>query len=418
MRQTAAEFQPWPPRPGLRLFRRANAAREMFCSKVFDNGIDKGDSSPTSGLDRAPLRTDALVTQEPSVLVISDRPEQAGLLVQAINTVVTCRQIVSGAEMPAQRPFLAVVDVTRDEAAAARWLTLLEGLRVPSLQLAPRPVTTRPVPTRFLPANAPRMTVLAAVFDLMDGLQAARGRGCEGVARRGPAIVARADTANRTVAEAFDAARRGEPVSFAAVEAGSAAILEAVSECGIRTWLEIIGRYDQQLYQHSLSVAGYAAAFGAGLTLSRDDQMRLVRSALLHDIGKSRIPLTILNKPGRLTADEMTVMRTHPSVGANLIEGQGEFDSSLLAVVRHHHEMLDGSGYPDGLSGGEIPDLVRLVTICDIHSALTERRAYRDPLPHEAAHEIMQDMGGKLDVDLLRAYRGAVVAPLAQVPAA
>jgi putative nucleotidyltransferase with HDIG domain len=230
--------------------------------------------------------------------------------------------------------------------------------------------------------------------------------------------VAKADAANRTIAEAFDAARCGAPISLASVEAGTAAILEAVSECGIRTWLEIVSRYDQQLYQHSLSVAGYAAAFGDGLTLSWADQMRLARAALLHDIGKSRIPLAILNKPGRLTPDEMAVMRTHPSVGADLLGAQEEFDPTLLAVVRHHHEMLDGSGYPDGLSAGDIPDLVRLVTICDIHSALTERRAYRNPLPHEAAHEIMRDMGAKLDVDLLRAYRSAVVTPLAQMPVA
>jgi len=353
------------------------------------------------------------VIQEASVLVISDRPEQAAPLVQAISTVVACRQIASGSQMPAQRPFLAVVDVTKDEAAAVTWLTRLHGLHVPSLQLAPRPVTTRP-PTRFLPANAPRMAVLAAVFDLMDGIAADRGHDSDGAAR----IAVRADTANRTIAAAFDAARSGVPVSLAAVESGTEAILDAVSEVGIRTWLETVGRYDQQLYQHSLSVAGYAAAFGAGLTLSRTDQMNLARAALLHDIGKSRIPLAILNKPDRLTADEMAVMRTHPAVGADLLEDQSTFDPTLLAVVRHHHEMLDGSGYPDGLSGGDIPDLVRLVTICDIHSALTERRAYRNPLPHEAAHEIMREMEGKLDTDLLRAYRNAVVTPLTQTAVA
>jgi len=354
------------------------------------------------------------VTQESSVLVISDRPEQAGLLVQAIDTVVACRQIAAGAGMPAQRPLLAVVDVSRDEATAKAWVARLHGLRIPSLQLALRPVVSRPAPTRFLPADTPRKTVLAAVFSLMDVVQTTRTRAFDRTAR----FAAKADLANRSVAEAFDSARRGEAVSPTAVDAGTEVILDAISECGIRTWLEIIGGYDQQLYQHSLSVAGYAAAFAGGLKLARADQMRLARAALLHDVGKSRIPLAILNKPGRLNPDEMAVMRTHPSVGANLLEATGGFDASMLAVVRHHHEMLDGSGYPDGLSAHEIPDLVRLVTICDIHSALTERRAYRDPLPHEEAHEIMRDMGPKLDVDLLRAFRSAVVVPLAQVPAA
>ena len=186
-------------------------------------------------------------------------------------------------------------------------------------------------------------------------------------------------------------------------------ILEAISDCGIRTWLETIDHHDSQIYQHSLSVAGYAAAFALHLNFSRADQMRLAKAALLHDLGKAKIPLSILNKPGKLTAEEMAVMRTHPDIGADILAAQGEFDDTMLAVVRHHHEMLDGTGYPSRLSGTAIPDLVRLVTICDIHSALTERRAYRNPLPHDEAHAIMCKMSSKLDLTLLKAFAPIVL---------
>ena len=77
----------------------------------------------------------------------------------------------------------------------------------------------------------------------------------------------------------------------------------------------------------------------------------------------------------------------------------------MLAVVRSHHEMLDGSGYPDGLTGWEIPDLVRLVTVCDIYGALIERRPYRAPMPAGKAYGILVSMAGRLDADLVRAFR-------------
>ncbi len=82
----------------------------------------------------------------------------------------------------------------------------------------------------------------------------------------------------------------------------------------------------------------------------------------------------------------------------------------LLSVVRSHHEMLDGSGYPDRLRGGEIPDLVRLVTICDIHAALIERRPYKAPMDAGKAYAILESMAGRLDADLVRAFQPVVQA--------
>lgn len=346
--------------------------------------------------------------QTTTVLIVSDRPQLAALLARAVENVVACRCIDPEAALPAVLPAIAVVDVTRNATLARAWVARLLAARVVTLQLTNhaaaigRTVTA----TRTLRADAPRTVVLATLFGLIDQRQGVRPTPVPTKAARAASL---AQAADGLITRVFEAAASGRTLTLAETDAGTEIVLDAISECGIRTWLEAIERHDQQLYQHSLSVAGYAAAFGHGLGMSRADQIRLARAALLHDLGKARIPLEILNKPGRLTAAEMAVIQTHPAIGADLLSTQGGFDAETLQVVRHHHEMLDGSGYPDGLAGAAIPDLVRLVTICDIHSALTERRPYRDPLPHREAHALMLDMVPRLDGDLLRAFERVVL---------
>jgi HD-GYP domain-containing protein (c-di-GMP phosphodiesterase class II) len=102
---------------------------------------------------------------------------------------------------------------------------------------------------------------------------------------------------------------------------------------------------------------------------------------------------------------EMSRIREHPTRGYDLLLEQGGFSEQVMDCVLHHHELLDGSGYPDGLKGDEIGDLVRITTIADIFSALIEPRAYKEALPAEDAFEIMRKMDGKLDADLMRAFR-------------
>ncbi|GJD97072.1 HD-GYP domain-containing protein [Methylobacterium iners] len=352
------------------------------------------------------------MTPEHFVLIVSDRPKEAGLLVRGIRKIIACRSVGPSSPMPADLPAVVVIDVG-DDAAAGSWMTQLHALRLPCLHLARAPANEKegshPLgATRSLPVGSSRAVVLAALFDLIDALQQARIHQARRSVRAS-LVQGLAGQANVLIGSAFTAAQSGRPIDAAEVEAGTEVILEAISDCGIRAWLEIINRHDEQLYQHSLSVAGFAAAFALQLQLGRADQMRLAKAALLHDIGKAQIPKAILNKPGKLTPEEMAVMRTHPGAGADILARQGDFDAKILAVVRHHHEMLDGSGYPDGLAGEAIPDLVRLVTICDIHSALTERRAYREPLPHDEAHAIMRRMSTKLDGALLRAFSPIVL---------
>ena len=180
--------------------------------------------------------------------------------------------------------------------------------------------------------------------------------------------------------------------------------MAAIAEGGIRQWLDVVWTYDEATYQHCLLVTGLAAAFAASLHFTKTDQKNVTRAALLHDLGKAKIPLAILNKSSALTAEEIAIMRTHAQIGYELLREQGEFESEILEVVLRHHELLDGSGYPDGLAGSQINDLVRLVTICDIYAALIERRSYKQAIDPASAFKILKEMEGKLEGALVRAF--------------
>lgn len=198
-------------------------------------------------------------------------------------------------------------------------------------------------------------------------------------------------------------------VTPALVDTGTELVAEAVREAGVRDWVRAVRCFDDATHQHCLLVAGLAAAFSGTLGLRASDRHRLTKAALLHDVGKTQIPRHILNKPGSLDAGEMAIMRTHAAQGHAMLIDRG-FEDIVLRVVRSHHEMLDGSGYPDKLSDAEIPDLVRLVTICDIYGALIEHRPYRPPMPYAKAYGILQSMSGRLEDDLVRAFRPVALA--------
>ena len=153
----------------------------------------------------------------------------------------------------------------------------------------------------------------------------------------------------------------------------------------MREWLTTVGCHHTGSYRHCLFVTGFAVAFAQHLGMREDDQRRLARAALLHDVGKAFIPVAILDKPGPLTLEEMEEMRQHPRRGYDALAAQGGFPPEMLDVVLHHHEFLDGTGYPDGLNGKQISDIVRLTTIVDIYAALVEKRAYRLQFTHARA---------------------------------
>ena len=205
----------------------------------------------------------------------------------------------------------------------------------------------------------------------------------------------------------FSAACSGAPVDSTAVQTASAAIVDQLEAQGLSAWIDTVRMHHSQTYQHCLLVTGLAGAFAEHIGLSRKDRQRLSFAGMLHDIGKARIPLAILEKPGRLDENELAVMRKHPEYGLDALGTAAALPAEMLDMVVHHHEFLDGSGYPHGLQGSEISDLVRMMTISDVFGALIEKRSYKAPLSGEVAYQILLDMGPKLDKDLVRAFKFA-----------
>jgi HD-GYP domain-containing protein (c-di-GMP phosphodiesterase class II) len=130
---------------------------------------------------------------------------------------------------------------------------------------------------------------------------------------------------------------------------------------------------------------------------------------MLHDVGKSQVPLEILDKPGKLDDGEWKIMRNHPEHSREILLSNQGLDADTVAMAVNHHEKLDGTGYPDGLSGAQISDHVRLTAIADVYSALIDKRSYKEAMGQEEALDLMAKFVGHLDMDLLGAFRSFVL---------
>lgn len=202
----------------------------------------------------------------------------------------------------------------------------------------------------------------------------------------------------------FDAVQRGEPLPAEPLNASADQISQALEGNNIETWLDELKKHHSYTHRHSMHVTGFSIAFGLHYRMRQADVHRLAIGALMHDVGKAKIPLDILDKPATLTQHEKEIIARHPVYSCEILEEDGQFDDEVIDVARHHHENLDGSGYPDGLVGDQISDLVRIVTVADVFSALVDKRSYKDSLPRNIAFSVMCDMDGKLDMDIVRAF--------------
>lgn len=206
------------------------------------------------------------------------------------------------------------------------------------------------------------------------------------------------------IAEMFATGRTGQSPSVELTTRCGAQIVDRLRDIGLSAYLSAIRNHHSRTYTHCLTVTAVAVGFGIQLGLGRADSERLAVAGLLHDIGKSQIPLDILEKPGALDEQESLIMRSHPELGFAMLRGTPGLPDDTHDMVLHHHEFLDGTGYPHGLHGSQISDLNRIMTIADVFGALVEPRSYKPPMPGVQALDVLHAMGPKLDGALVRVF--------------
>ena len=180
---------------------------------------------------------------------------------------------------------------------------------------------------------------------------------------------------------------------------------EVISNPDALIWLTHLKSRDEYTATHCINVCILALTFGRDLALDDNQLHRLGMGALLHDIGKMQVPDEILNKPGSLTKEEFGIMMQHPSIGHTMLVDDNELDMESLHIVLHHHERLDGGGYPDGISEEEIPLLTRVASIVDVYDAITSDRCYHDGVaPALALENLFKWAAGNFDISLLQEF--------------
>ena len=171
----------------------------------------------------------------------------------------------------------------------------------------------------------------------------------------------------------------------------------------LRRMSALLEARDPYTHGHSRRVARHAERIAVQMGLGREQVAKIRSAALVHDIGKINVPRPILNKPGKLTDSEFALVKRHPGDGAAMVLPLG--DSDLTTIVRHHHERMDGTGYPDGLAGDDIPIGARVIAVADTFDAITSSRAYRKPRTHKQALDILQrEAGTQLDAVAVTAF--------------
>lgn len=161
-------------------------------------------------------------------------------------------------------------------------------------------------------------------------------------------------------------------------------------ESVLRTLARTLEAKDPYTLGHADRVSTFAVDLGRLMGVNGYELDILRKGGMLHDLGKIAIPDAILLKPGRYTPEEFTIMKQHPTLGCDICEKLKSVRDSL-PLIRHHHEKLDGSGYPDGLRGEHIPALVRIVTVVDIYDALRSQRSYKEAFTIDKSFQILWD---------------------------
>lgn len=166
---------------------------------------------------------------------------------------------------------------------------------------------------------------------------------------------------------------------------------------------------DEYTFKHSVDVATMSMIIAKKQGLKQDDVYNIGIAGLLHDMGKSKIPLEILNKPAKLTDEEFTIMKRHPILGYEILNEKKEFPKEISLAVLQHHEKMNGKGYPMGMTSDKIIHYAKILAVADVYDALVTARPYKKAFSQRTAVEMIMSMTEELDITAMRSFLGSVI---------
>ena len=212
--------------------------------------------------------------------------------------------------------------------------------------------------------------------------------------------------ATETIREALDDVADGKGMDVAKIESASEIISESIlRNVDAMVSLTRIKEHDAYTAVHCMNVCTLVVAMGQAGHIEQSQMPMIVTAALLHDIGKTRIPLEILNKPGSFEPHELAQMRNHAAYSGEILEEAGSFSEEAIAIATQHHEMMDGTGYPLGLKGDQIHPFARMTAVADVYDALTAKRVYKPSMPmYQALLRINKNKGSEFEEEAVKMF--------------
>lgn len=210
------------------------------------------------------------------------------------------------------------------------------------------------------------------------------------------------DMAVEEVKAVFEQARTAGRISFADVRDKVMPVVLALgAHPSLNEIFQYLERHDEYLYKHSIGVSLLSRLIGSACGYAEERLDELVAAGFLHDIGKTRVPAEILNKPDKLTAEEFEQVKRHTVLGFDILAASPDLPAYIPTVALQHHEREDGSGYPLGLKGAEIDPYSKLIAVADVFHAMISRRVYKNPVPfYRVLEQMSQNAYGQLEPEI------------------